>query len=168
MLVAGFHGASLVRAAAGIEITIRFFLARPLVLGAFLADDWAQLISQRVLNGRTAEDRDLLPAILRNWKVEITSIKLTNGSQAWEQILKKVWPGRNEYVHKADDACREDASLAIECLEALLSQVLDPLGRRLGFTREQTGCWSVVSAQNPADFPNLNPSRTFDREDPFK
>lgn len=31
---AGFPGAAVVRAAAGIEIAIRFFLARPLVLGA--------------------------------------------------------------------------------------------------------------------------------------
>jgi hypothetical protein len=44
---AGFSGASLARAAAGIEVTIRLFLARPLVQGAFLSDDWAQLISQK-------------------------------------------------------------------------------------------------------------------------
>jgi hypothetical protein len=167
LIDAGFHGAALVRAAAGIEITIRFFLARPLVQGAFLSDDWAQLISQKVLNSRTAEDRELLPAILRNWNVEITNVILPDGTQAWEQILKKVWPCRNCYVHKGDDASCEDAILAVNCLEALLSQVVDPLGRRFRFTREETGCWSIVTVKNPPEFPNLNPPRTFRREDPF-
>lgn len=167
LISAGFYGAALVRAAAGIEITIRFFLARPLVQGAFLSDDWAQLISQKVLKGRTAEDRELLPAILRNWNIDITKVKLHDGSQAWDHIMKEVWPRRNGYVHKGDDAAWENASLAVNCLEAFLSQVVDPLGQRLGFTREETDCWSIVNYQNPPEYPNLNPPRTYRREDPF-
>jgi hypothetical protein len=163
----GYHGAALTRAASGIEVTIRFFLARPLVQGAFLSEDWAELLSQKLLSGRTAEDRELLPAILRNWKIDITKVKLANGAQAWEQIVKRVWPRRNDYVHKADDASAEDVMLAIECLTTLLSQVVDPLATKLGFTREQTGCWSVVAAKNPPEYPNLNPPRKQPRRDPF-
>jgi len=163
----GYHGAALTRAASGIEVTIRFFLARPLVQGAFLSEDWAELLSQKVLTGRTAEDRELLPAILRNWKIDITKVKLPDGSQAWEQIVMRVWPRRNDYVHKADDASAEDALLAVECLTALLSQVVDPLATKLGFTREQTGCWSVVAAKNPPEYPNLNPPKKHPRRDPF-
>ncbi len=163
----GYHGAALTRAASGIEVTIRFFLARPLVQGAFLSEDWAELLSQKVLSGRTAEDRELLPAILRNWKIDITKVKLPDGSQAWEQIVTRVWPRRNDYAHKADDASAEDALLAIECLTALLSQVVDPLATKLGFTREQTGCWSVVAAKNPPEYPNLNPPKKHPRRDPF-
>ena len=163
----GYPGAALTRAASGIEVTIRFFLARPLVQGAFLSDEWAELLSQKLLRGRTAEDRELLPAILRNWKMDITSIKLSNGSQAWEQIVNKVWPRRNNYVHKADETSNEDALLAIECLKILLSEVVDPLAKKLGFTREQTGCWSIVNVENPPDFPNLNSPRTYTRQDPF-
>jgi hypothetical protein len=167
LIEAGFFGAALVRAAAGIEITIRFFLARPLVQGAFLSDDWSQLISQKILNSRTAEDRELLPAILRNWKVDITAVKLPDGSQVWEQIVGNIRRRRNEYVHKADDTSRDEAILAIDCLEALLSQIVDPLARKLGFTRDQTGSWSVVAVHNPPEFPNLNPPRKFTPRDPF-
>jgi hypothetical protein len=163
----GYHGAALTRAASGIEVTIRFFLARPLVQGAFLSEDWADLLSQKMFSDRTAEDRKMLPAILRNWKIDITRVKLQDGSQAWEQIVTRVWPRRNDYVHKADDASAEDSLLAIECLTALLSQVVDPIAIRFGFTREQTGCWSVVSAKNPPEIPNLNPPRKFPRLDPF-
>jgi hypothetical protein len=167
LIDAGYGGAALVRAAAGIEVTIRFFLARPLVQGAFLSDDWAQLLSQKVLNGRTAEDRELLPSILRNWGIEITGIKLSSGAQMWEQIVTTVWPHRNDYVHKADDGSPGDAQLAIECLGALLAQVVDPLAQRLGFTRQQTGCWSVVAVKNPPEFPNLNRPRRYERCNPF-
>ena len=163
----GYPGAALTRAASGIEVTIRFFLARPLVQGAFLSDEWAELLSQKLLRGRTADDRELLPAILRNWKMDITNIKLSDGSQAWEQIVKKVWPRRNNYVHKADDTSNEDALLAIECLKILLSHVVDAIAKKLGFTRDQTGCWSIVNAENPPDYPNLNPPRTYTRQNPF-
>lgn len=165
---AGHYGAALVRAATGMEVTIRFFLVRPLVQGAFLSDDWAQLISKKILKGRAADDRDILPAILRNWNIDITSVKLSNGSQAWEQIKKKVWPLRDEYLHKADDISHEDAKLSIDCLEALLSKLVNPLAQKLGFTREQTGCWSEVNVQNPPEFPELNPPRKYPRCDPFQ
>jgi len=167
LLDAGYPGAALVRAAAGIEITIRFFLARPLLHGAFLSDEWAQLLATRLLNGRTAEDRELLPAILRNWKIDVTEVRLCNGPQAWEQIVGKIWPRRNDYVHKAAAASPDEARCAVECLEALLSQVVAPLARRLGFTRQETGCWSIVVRDNPPEFPDLNPPARYEKKDPF-
>lgn len=167
LIDAGHPGVALVRAAAGIEITIRFFLARPLLHGAFLSDDWAQLLASRLLNGRTAEDRELLPAILRNWKIDVTEVRLDDGRQAWEQIVGRIWPRRNDCVHKAADASPDDARRAVECLEALLSQVVDPLAQRLGFTREETGCWSVIARDNPPKFPDLNPPARYERKDPF-
>ena len=112
---AGHPGAARVRAAAGIEVAVRFFLARPLLQGAFLSDEWAQLLAKRLLNGRTAEDRELLPAILRNWKVDVTKVKLRSGQQAWEQLVGRVWQRRNDYVHKAADVSANDAQCAIEC-----------------------------------------------------
>jgi hypothetical protein len=162
----GHHGAALTRAVTGIEVTIRFFLTKPLVQGAFLSDEWADLLSDKVLRSRTADDRKLLPAILRNWKIDITTIKLSDGSQAWEQIEKRVFPRRNDYVHMADEAAVEDAVLAIDCLQALLAQVVDPLAAKLGFTREQTGCWSTVI---PKDLPGVHSlPRTFDKRTPFE
>src|SRR5260370_1429708 len=91
LVATGHFGAALVRAAAGIEITVRFFLARPLVQGAFLSDDWAELLAEKLFTGRTAEDRKLLPAILRNWKIDIAAVKLRDGSPVWDTIVNKVW-----------------------------------------------------------------------------
>ena len=97
----GYHGAALTRAVSGIEVTIRFFLVRPLAQGAFLSEEWAALLLRKVLGGRTADDRKLLPAILRRWEIEITQVTLPDGSPAWPRIKGKeqVWDRRNDYVH---------------------------------------------------------------------
>lgn len=164
LLAAGFPGAALVRVAAGIEVTVRFFLARPLVLSAFLSDEWAQVLTGKILNGRTTEDRKLLPAILRAWGLDITTIRLNGGAPLWETIVSKVWLRRNDYVHAAASVTDAEAQLALECLRALLSQVVAPIARQLGFTREETGRWSVVLSSHDRD---LNPPRHYDTASPF-
>ena len=164
LATAGFYGAALVRSAGAIEISIRFFLARPLVQGAFLSDEWAALLSNKMLNGRTAEDRDLLPAILRNWGLNITSVTLADGSQMWERVLSRVWPRRNDYVHAGATVGEPDARLAAECLDVMLAQVVDPIALRLGFTRQETGRWSVVLSTRDR---NINPPTRHETASPF-
>lgn len=167
LLDAGFAGAAVVRAAAGIEITVRFFLARPLLQSAFLSNDWAQLLSQKFLNGRTAEDRELLPAILRNWKIDITTFKLPGGHQLWETVITHVWPSRNEYVHTGKMLGVEAAELAIDSLNAFLNDLVATVANRLGFTRSRTGTWSTIARDNPIGFPDLNPPVEYEKRDPF-
>ncbi len=164
LAAAGFHGAALVRSAAGIEITIRFFLARPLVQGAFLSDEWAALLSTKMLSGRTADDRDLLPAILRNWNLDITRITLADGSKLWDRVLTRVWPRRNDYVHAGATISENDACLAAECLQAMLTQVVAPIAVRLGFTREETGRWSVILSRHDR---SINPPSRNETASPF-
>ena len=167
MLQAGFPAASLTRIATGIEIVVRFFLARPLLQGAFLSDEWSALLSKQIFNDRTTKDRELLPAILRNWKIDITSTQLPSGGQLWEAIVARVWRKRNDCVHKGSAATPDEALLAATCLEALLSEIVSPLALRLGFTRDRTHCWSIVAAPNPPEYPDLNPAREYERTDPF-
>jgi hypothetical protein len=161
---AGFPGAALERAAAGIEITIRFFLAKPLVLGAFLSDEWAEALTKRLIGPRTAEDRGLLPAILRNWSIDLMTLHLSDGSQMWEVVVKRVWDHRNNYVHAAATITDEEASVAIECLEQLLSQVVAPMAHELGFTRDETNRWSVVLSRYDR---SLNPPQKYETASPF-
>lgn len=161
LINAGFFGAALARSAAGIEISIRFFLIRPLIRSSFSSDEWAALLSKKILKGHTGKDKEmhLLLGILRNWGIDVTIVKLADGSKMWGQILNKVWPRRNDYVHAAAKIVETEARLAAECLNVLLEQVVAPLGRRLGFTREATDRWSVV---NMPKNPELNPPRRFE------
>ena len=164
LLSAGYAGAALVRSAAGIEIAVKFFISKPLVLGAFLSDDWAEALTDRLIGGRSVNTRELLPAILRNWSIDVTTLVLSNGSQLWETIVAAVWDNRNGYVHAGATISDRDAAISIECLEKLLSHVVAPVARNLGFTREDTGRWSVVLAQGDR---SINPPRTYATDSPL-
>lgn len=160
-----YPGPATVRAATGLEIAIRFYLTRPLVQGAFLSDEWAQLLSRRILRSRTAEDRDLLPAMLRKWNIDVAAITLSDNSQFWERIVRDVWNARNDYVHKGASIPNDTARLAIECLEVMLAHVINPLASALGFTRSETGKWSVVLSKHDR---SLNPPSRYDTDSPHE
>jgi len=138
------YAAAVVNAATSIELIIRFMLLRPLVQGSFLSDEWAAVLANRVANGRSAEDKGLLPAVLRQWGIDVNSLTLADGSLVWPTILNAVWPLRNKIVHQATTARDTQAATAIECAEALLSQVVNMLARNLGFTLGTTGRWSEI------------------------
>lgn len=164
LLEAGFPGAAVVRATAAIELVIRFFLARPLVQGAFLSEEWAGLLAERILRGRSADDRELLPAILNNWGIDLRAIRLPDGSSLWECVVSRVWPRRNEYVHRGSALTREDAAVAIESLQLLVSEVVEKVAERFGFTRAETGRWSIRLSEHDR---SLNPPHVFECESPF-
>lgn len=159
-----FFGAAVARAAAGLEIMIRFFLMRPLVQGAFLSDEWANLLSRRILRGRTSEDRDMLPSVLKAWNIDIAAICLMDGTKLWDRIINFVWKARNEYVHAGADIPSSTAALAIECLKVMQENVIKPLAHSLGFTVQETGQWSVVLSKYDR---SINPPSRHDTSSPF-
>src|SRR5712691_13514115 len=74
LLKGGYFGPALCSAAIAIELIIRFMLVRPLVQGAFLSDEWAEILTARVATGRTADDRDMVPAVVRQWGLDVTKV----------------------------------------------------------------------------------------------
>jgi hypothetical protein len=152
LLTAGFHGAALVSATTAIELTVRYFLAMPLVMAIFRTDDLADLVVERVLPSgprASSADRDLLPQLLREWDIDITKLKASNGGQLWEQIKTNVIPARNRYVHHGGEVGEAEATTAVECARQLMTQVVDPLATRLGFTRAETGAWAKIAGEPP-------------------
>ena len=47
---------------------------------------------------------------------------------------------------------------------ALIDDVVAQVATRLGFTRQESGCWSIFVRKNPPEFPDLNPPYHYDRE----
>jgi hypothetical protein len=166
---AGFAGAALARASTAIEIIVRFFLVRPLLAGAFLSDDWAEVVLDHVLpagpRGVTVA-RDLLGAVLRNWKIDLAALRCADGTPVWDAIRKSdgLLDQRNRYVHAGADAEDAAAARAVECARVLLGSAVDPLAARLGFTRGETGMWSVVLSPHDR---SLNPPVHYERRDPL-
>ena len=180
LLAGGFPGAALASALTAIELTIRFFLVRPLLHGAFMSDEWADILVERIVasgaRGPTV-DRELLPAILRNWRIDITALRTESGALVWHELQR---PGglvdlRNKYVHQGEDVHPSVADLAVHCSTRLLRGVVDPLAERLGFTRAETGVWSIIKRKPPGDlgpeeqrvYLEFNRPIEYERSNPF-
>jgi hypothetical protein len=140
----GFHRQAIISATTAIELIIRYLLIRPLVQAAFLTEDWAYLLTQRIATGRTADDRALLPKLLEYHDVKINDLKLSTGSEVWKTITEIVYGKRNRIVHAGESANLEEAKTAIECAVLLREKIVLPLAKKLGFTLETTKCWSEI------------------------
>jgi len=158
----GFSGSAITLAATASEIVIRFLLLRPLLEGAFLSDEWAEVLSKRVVTGRSSEDRNLLPAVLRHWGTDITEVQLSDGSRLWEAVVSTVWPKRNGFVHQGTPVTETAARTGIECAKALL-QLAHDVGERLGFTLKTTAKWCEIRGSNERS----SWYQSFDEKDPF-
>jgi hypothetical protein len=154
----GFFQPAVVSATTAIELIVRFLLIHPLIQAAFLSEEWAYLLTQRIASGRTAEDRKLLPKILEHHRIDITAVLLENGDELWETVVSKVYPKRNRIVHAAEPSNPEEAQLAIECATRLRSDIVLPIAERLGFTLVATGFWCrSKTANSGAYFTPRNP-----------
>jgi hypothetical protein len=141
LLTGGFFQSSVVSAVTAIELTIRFLLLRPLMQAAFLSEEWASLLTQRIASGRGSGDREILPQILNFHDIDLNEIKLPNGKTLWPTITDVVYSTRNKIVHRAEPVSQDDAILAIQCADVLRSEVVMPYAKKLGFTLETTNCW---------------------------
>lgn len=66
LLGEGFPQPAIILATTAIELTVRYFLICPLIQAAFLSEEWAYLLTERIIAARTGEDRKLLPKFLKS------------------------------------------------------------------------------------------------------
>jgi hypothetical protein len=144
LLQSGFPSPALVQAATAIEITIRFLLVRPLVQGAFLSDEWAEILAARIGTGRTAQDRELLPKLLRVWKIDVGAVTLSDGKPLWSTITDNVLKQRDRVVHQGETVSADIVNTTLECSKLLIDNIVRKIAAELGFTLERTGKWAEI------------------------
>jgi hypothetical protein len=144
----GFPSASLTLSITSVEIMIRFLLLRPLTQGAFLSEQWAEVLLERINTGRTREDRKLLPAVLRKWDVEIADFKLSAGTPLWPFLTGTAWPARDRFVHALDPIAAGLADKGFEAARTFRAQVIGRIATTLGFTLERTGRWCRIQHES--------------------
>lgn len=143
LLESKFWGPSLTSSVTAIEIIIRFMILRPLVQGAFLSEEWADILSKRIATGRSAEDRELLPVILRQWGIDITTIKTKSNELLWENI-KRLIEKRNDFVHSGEAIEENVAIKGLEAADSIVSSVIVPVAGKLEFSLSETGKWHKI------------------------
>lgn len=158
LLAHGHYGPALALAATAIELMVRFLLLRPLVQGAFLSDRWAGILATRIATGRTAQDREMLPAILREWGVDVVNVRAPSGVLVWAFLIGNLWPSRDHFVHRFAGVEEKVAIRAVECAKVFRSSIVSAVAKRLGFTLDKTGRWSVIESgksreETPTDDP---------------
>lgn len=156
-------GPAVVSAVIVAELAIRYFIVRPTLEGAFLSEEWARILVRRILSSRTATDRELLPAVLRTWNINLDALTLSNGKQLWSTFKSTVLVLRNGIVHKGAAASEEEALLAVDCAESILREIVAPLSDQFGFSWSQTKRW------NPTEqgVGGAKAGIYFNSEDPF-
>jgi hypothetical protein len=134
LLDAGQPGPAITLAATAVELTVGHLVVRPIVQGAFLSDQWAGVLTEQVLGGRTDEARRLLPIIAKAWGLDLDKVLLLDRAPAWDYFKGSVIPARNAFVHRADPVKPEVATQAIECARVLLETLVVAVGRSVGMT----------------------------------
>ena len=145
LLKGGHFGPALCTAAIAVELMIRFMLVRPLVQGAFLSDEWADILTARIATGETARDRQLVPAVLRQWGLYVTKVRgAATKVPVWEFTVAKLFPCRHNYVHRYEPIAEDIAAAGVECAEAFRYEIVAAVAKQIGFTLDATRKWRQI------------------------
>jgi hypothetical protein len=90
------------------------------------------------------EDRRLIPAVLRQWGLDVTAVKMRSSKPVWEFVVDQLFPIRNKFVHQYEAVAPEFAKDAIECAEVFRCEVVGAVARVLGFTLDVTSKWCEI------------------------
>ena len=157
-----YPGPALVAAGTAIEVIIGFYLLRPLVQGAFLSDQWADLLTTRALGGRRSIDRKFLPKLARAWGIDILGVEIGDGKKLWDTYWNTVRKARNAHVHAGTPVSTEVAERALECARGLITNVVEPIAEKFWLSWPESGSWreakeGVGGGKTTTTFPALNP-----------
>lgn len=159
LLASGQHGLSLVRSATASELVIGYLVVRPLVRGAIMSEQWAAILTEKIIYASRRNDKELLPPLVKQLEIDLDAIVLPSGGRMWQRLVGKddgVWAGRDAFLHLSLPASEEMARTGIEAVEALLSGLAAPLAARFGLswpetTWASTSFGSVIVAIEPKD-----------------
>jgi hypothetical protein len=155
----GFPRYAVVGAVTAIELIIRFMLVRPLLQGAFLSDNWAQLLVKHITAGKTVQERDILPSMLEIYGIRIKELKLSDGSTYWKTLIETVIRKRNRITHDGETATPQEAEIALECVAILRDKVVSEIARKMGFTLDATRCWHKAGEAGQDSYDPTSPFR---------
>jgi hypothetical protein len=138
----GHPSLSLVLSVTATELVIHHLILRPILGGAFLSEQWAEVLVKRILSQRSASDRELLPAVLKTWDIDLNALKLADGKPLWQTFVNQVVPKRNAVVHQGAQVHETMSKLSLEAHRAFAQEIVAKLSDRLGFSWSATHRWS--------------------------
>jgi len=129
----GHHEAALVRSFTAVELMVAHFIVRPLVSAVLMSTEIYDVLVQQAFRRASGRERQLARSVLQHWSIDLDSIRLSDGTPAWNYLIQEVVPRRNAIVHKGEPATLSQAAQAVGVAAAIEEQVVRVIGRRLGF-----------------------------------
>jgi hypothetical protein len=137
----GYPRYAVVGAVTAIELIMRYMLVRPLLQGAFRSGSWAKILAKHFTQGRSAQERNLLPSVLGMYGIKVDDLKLPDSSALWNVFVTRIVPKRNAIIHDGDNATPDEAKLALDCANTLREKVVAQIAKKMGFDLEKNGAW---------------------------
>ncbi len=151
LLKSKHYGMALVSAVTAIEIIIKYFILRPLFEGILLTGKLAEIVLKRILPGQLVRCCELVPSVAKSWNIPITDLKLSNGKELFDTLKCDILDKRNKFVHKAEKVPKEIPSIAIECIDILMKDVVIPMAKKVGLILPKSGVWHKYSYKTKTD-----------------
>jgi hypothetical protein len=138
------YEAALLRAFTGIELIIKFQIILPILHGAILQNQIAEILVSKILFERGKNYNHLLKSIVQLYGINLDIIHFKDGKNLWKTITDTLTAKRNRIIHIGEQCTLEDSELAINCLQKMEKDIVLPIASKLGFSLEITGKWSEI------------------------
>jgi len=112
------------------ELSIRFLLLRPLIVGLVFDTKFAMRLIRDPFGNQPHLDRKLLPHVCRAWGIDVEAVALANGQPLWSTFGQLV-EVRHRYVHRADEVTGAQAQGAYDCAMGMVEELVQPLAIRV-------------------------------------
>jgi hypothetical protein len=150
----GYYGPAIILSSTASEMVLGYLLVRPLVQGAVLSEEWADILVERISNSRRLGDFMVLQKILMKWGIDLNHLCLASGAGLWSTMVS-VRNKRNRIVHRGELLPTAESTmvseLAVECVRILLNKVVQPIASTLGFkvVGDNVGWDDIEEEQEP-------------------
>jgi len=126
-----------------------------------MSEYWSAALMDRLLPNSPGSDRRLLPAVLKEWGIELN--ELSNGESLWEVFTQRLYRARNAALHRGADVDEETARLGLEAARLFLDDLGGRIAERFRLTWPKTP-WHEIGLEKDGKL--VVESRT-DAKDPF-
>lgn len=124
-----------------LEIGIRNLIIKPLAIGAFYHEEWADILANKIGSGMSKHDRDILPKVLKTIKLD--SKHIGDEDFNFENCLNKVFTKRNDIIHKYGPATETDAQNAQKCVYIFMENILQYILKYYNVKTDGKGEWRI-------------------------
>jgi hypothetical protein len=134
-LIADHPEASLIMAVTAAEVGLKSGLLKPILHGLVHDDAMAAVVAELVPEQRNNRFKDLLFGILREYGgVDLQTFRRDAVVKTLWQEIEEIQKARNQVLHRATAAAREDAERAVAIAEIILLNLYPAVLRKIGLS----------------------------------